>query len=218
MTSCLDVPAWVLSGCGVAKNLMYPPKLNDVLQYFDEVDVHAMEAGDLCVWDWHDPSREAGHVALFDSWDGQNCHYLSQNPGPVHTEIIGGGEMKAFRRKKPSPPTPTPTPTPITPTVERDIYQNQIEVKIDNLNVRDYPRLTNKSLGFAPIGLYNWSEKYNNDGYDWYKIAEDQWIAYSPDWENVYPAQPKEEFKEFKILDKKDGCVLIDLGQVWVKE
>ena len=38
VTECLDVPAWVLSGCEVAKNLMYPPKVNEILQYFDEVD------------------------------------------------------------------------------------------------------------------------------------------------------------------------------------
>lgn len=212
-TSGLDVPAWVLSGCGVAKNLMYPDKIYDVLQYYDEVDIHAMEPGDMCVWDFGGDS--AGHVAIYDSYDGQMCHYLSQNPGPVHIEVIGGGTMRAFRRKKPAPP---PTPTPITPTVERDIYKNQIEVKVPELNVRDYPSVNNKSLGFAPIGIYNWSEVYNNDGYDWYKIAQDQWIAYSPEWENVYPAQPKEEYKQLKILDKKDGYVLVDIGQVWIKE
>lgn len=102
VVECLGVPEWVLAGCGSAKNLMYEPKLNDILQYFDEVPVNAMAEGDLCVWDWHDPARPDGHVAIFDNWDGRMCHYLSQNPGPCHLEVIDGGTMKAFRRKQDS--------------------------------------------------------------------------------------------------------------------
>lgn len=225
VTTCLDVPKWVLAGCGSAKNLMYPPKLYDVLQYFDEVDIHAMKAGDLCIWDWHDDNRPDGHVAIFDSFDGTMCHYLSQNPGPVHTEVIDGGEMKAFRRKGQEP---------IVQPVARDTTKNQIEVLIDDLNVRDYPRTTNKSLGYAQKGFYNWLEKYNNDGYDWYKLAYDQWIASKEgEWTKLYPAQqptepptqapttpptqPPEEYIKLKILDRKDGNVLVNVP-MWIKE
>lgn len=121
----------------------------------------------------------------------------------------------------------------ITPCVERDIYKNQLEVKVPNLNVRTYSRLVNVSLGYAPMGIYNYYDKHNDDGYDWYMIAPEQWVAYSPEWENIYPAQqptepptqapttpptqPPEEYVKLKVLDRKDDNVLVEL-KTWVKE
>lgn len=216
VTQCLDVPGWVLSGCNSAKNLMYEPKVNDVLQYFYEVPVNAMQQGDLCVWDWHDPNRPDGHVAVFDNWDGEKCWYFSQNPGPAHLEVIDGGTMKAFRRI---------TPQPIVPTVPRDTTKDQIEVIVDNLNVRTSPSIEGNKIGFAPMGIYNYYEVLDNDGYTWYKIADLEWIASSDEWTKVYPkeqpttppTQPPEEYIKLKVLDRKDGNVLVDLP-VWIKE
>ena len=213
VTQCLDVPSWVLSGCGVAKNLLYPPKINDVLQYFDEVKTNEMLAGDICIWDFGGDS--AGHIAIFDSWNGYECFYLSQNPGPVHIEVIDGGTMRAFRRKAPTPPTPTPS---ITPNVERDEYKDQIEVRVNNLNVRTNAGRQFESLGFATEGFYNYYDKCNNDGFDWYKIAEDQWIAYNENWETVYPAKEKDKYIQLKVLGEKDGYVLVDLGKVYIEK
>lgn len=208
VTECLELPATILSGCGVAKNLMYPDKIYAILEYFDEVPTNAMEPGDLCVWDFGGDS--AGHVAIFDSWQGM-CYYFSQNPGPSHLEVIDGGTMKAFRKKQP------PQPQPITPTVPRDEYKDQIEVIVPELNVRTSPSLEGNKIGYAPMGIYNYYEVLDNDGYTWYKIADLEWIAYNPEWENVYPKKV-DEYKQLKILDKKDGYVLVDLGQVWIKE
>lgn len=116
VTNYLGVPEWVLAGCGYVNNLLYPPKINDVLQYFDEVPMDKMLKGDFVVWN-------IGHIAIFDSFDGVNCWYLTQNDGtgenPHGATRLGAlylGEAHAFRLKgitpdvEPIPPTPTPTP------------------------------------------------------------------------------------------------------------
>jgi hypothetical protein len=106
----------------------------------------------------------------------------------------------------------------VTPNVERDEYKNQIEVRVEKLRVRTEPTVNGKIIGFANIGFYNYYETLENEGYVWYKIADNQWIAYNEEWETIYPAKPKEEFIQLKVLDKKDGYVLVDLGKVWIKE
>ena len=113
-TECLGLPSWVLSGCGLVSNMLYPPKRNDLDAYFDEVDTHAMMPGDVCIW-------TVGHIAIFDNWDGYNCYYFSQNPNPSQVMQCNlGGEMHAFRLRGATPPTP-PTPPAPTPGLKYNI-------------------------------------------------------------------------------------------------
>lgn len=213
----LNVPDSVFSGCGwVGNMLLWDWKYDELMEYFDEVDVHAMQEGDVCIW--ADPKNEQNcHVAVYDHYDGSNCWYFSQNPNPCRVMVVNMSGHHAFRRKKETPPAPEPTPV-ITPNVERDEYKNQIEVKVDKLRIRTAPNLNGEVIGYANPGFYNYLETTENDGYIWYRISDSNWIAYSDEWENVYPAKEKEEFIQFKVLDKKDEYVLIDLGQIWVKE
>lgn len=214
-TEALGLPSWVLSGCGVAKNLLIQPKKNDLDTYFDEISVREMIPGDLCIW-WND--NTAGHIALFDRWDDAgNCnYYFSQNPGASKVQRCEGiGTLHAFRLRKKE----EPVKKEITPNVERDEYKDQIEVIVDNLRVRVAPNTNAEVLGKAKEGFYNYYETYRKDenDYVWYKIADNQWVASNDEWTKVYPKK-KEEFKQFKVLDKKDGYVLVDLGKVWVAE
>ena len=105
----------------------------------------------------------------------------------------------------------------ITPNVDRDEKKDQIEVKIENLRVRKQPSLNGDVLGYASLGFYNYYEVADVDGYIWYRIADNQWIAFNEEWETVYPKK-EDEFIQLKVLDKKDGYVLVDLGQVYIKE
>lgn len=126
--------------------------------------------------------------------------------------------MRAFRRKSETPPAPEPTPV-ITPNVERDEYKDQIEVLegITELRIRTAPSLNAEAIGHANPGFYNYLETAEADGYTWYRISDSNWIAYSDEWEKVYPKK-EDKFISFKILEEKDDCVLIDLGKVWVKK
>lgn len=204
-TECLGVPSWVLSGSGLVSNMLYPPKRNDLDTYFEEIDVHKMYPGDVCI-------MEYGHICIFDHWDGKKNWFFSQNPNPCQVMKLDENGIHAFRLKKVEPPKEG-----ITPNVERNENVNQIEVKVDDLRVRTIPSINGDILGYAKKGFYNYYEMADVDGYNWYKIADNQWIAYNEEWETLYPKK-EDEFVQFKILDKKDGYVLVDLGQVWIKD
>ena len=91
----------------------------------------------------------------------------------------------------------------ITPNVDRDIYKNQIEVKITDLRVRTDAGTDKEVLGFASKGYYNFYETKDASGYKWYRIADNQWIASNDNWTTVYPAQPKPTpTYKYKVGDK----------------
>lgn len=208
-TECLGVPASVLSGCGGVKNMLYSPKREQLNEYFDEVSVYEMCAGDVCIWDAWD-GNEFGHIAIEDNWDGNSLWFFSQNPGPATVrECDLPSKMYAFRLKKPKPS--------ITPNVARDEYINQLEVTVPNLRVRTSPSTSADILGYASKGFYNYYETKDADGYTWYKIADGQWIASSGEWTKIYPAKAKDKYIQFKVLSEKDGYVEIDLGKAFVK-
>lgn len=82
----------------------------------------------------------------------------------------------------------TKTKTKITSTVDRNPAKNQIKVLVEDLRVRTGPALATTILGFAKKGYYNFTETKSANGYTWYKIAEDQWVAYKPNWITVCKA------------------------------
>ena len=88
----------------------------------------------------------------------------------------------------------------ITPNVDKNIYKNQIEVKISDLRVRTGAGTDKSILGFASKGYYNFYETADASGYKWYRIADGQWIASSDDWTTIYPAQTPTY--KYKVGDK----------------
>ena len=100
ITEVLGLPRTILAGCGVVKNMLVSPKRQVLDNYFDEVPTTQMEQGDLCIWDFGD----AGHIAIFDHWDGKNCWYFSQNPNPSQVMVINRDGLHAFRVKSNKPP------------------------------------------------------------------------------------------------------------------
>ena len=119
----LGVPASVLAGCGLVSNMLIPPKINELLTYFDEVPNNEMITGDVMIWEY-------GHIAIFDSCpDGYNCYYVTQNnPVPnVTTLSILENNGRAFRLKGITPDIePTPEPEPINPEYLLDIVRRTI--------------------------------------------------------------------------------------------
>lgn len=129
----LGVPAYVLGGCGTVDKMLVEPKLSDLLRYFDEVDIHKMIKGDIVIWNY-------GHIAIYDSWDGTYCWFLTQN-NPVEQmttlSILDTGGARAFRLKG-IVPDPKPEPTEfkvgdyVVPTVLLD-YAGTPLVQYDDL-------------------------------------------------------------------------------------
>lgn len=205
----LNVPDYVLAGCGVVKNMIeWDWKYDQLMEYFDEIDTHAMETGDVSIW----TQGDAGHIAIYNDYDGVNCWYFSQNPNPCDVIPINMEGHHAFRRKKETPPLP-----PITPTVDRNENVNQIKVIVPELNVRTQPVPSSDSLGFAPQGYYNYYEKVENEGYLWYRIADNQWVANNGEWVEEYAAKPQEKYIKLEDYIKEYGYV-IDIQRLYYKK
>lgn len=121
----LGVPAWVLAGCDLVSNLLVEPKINDVLNYFDEIDIHTMEKGDICIWEY-------GHIAIFDNCsDGSTCYFLSQNPGPVQLIPLSQDGSHAFRLKGVTFGNPEPTPVEPTADEKLQVVKEKLQELID---------------------------------------------------------------------------------------
>lgn len=70
--------------------------------------------------------------------------------------------------------------------VERDLYKDQIEVLVHNLNARKTPSLQGEKIGYVQPGIYDYQERVEKDGYSWYKV-QDFYIAYQEGWAKLYP-------------------------------
>ena len=138
----LGLPEGILGGSGVVNNMLYPPKINQLLEYFDEVPINNMLKGDTVIWDW---GKNLGHIAVFDSWDGTYCWFVTQN-NPVAKlttlSVLDTSCARAFRLKgitqdpEPVPPTPEPTDFKVgdyvVPTILLD-YEGTPLIQYDEL-------------------------------------------------------------------------------------
>ena len=82
------------------------------------------------------------------------------------------------------------------PTVARNTNVNQIYVSVTNLRVRSTPSTSGSSIGYASKGYYNYYDTKTANGYTWYRIGTNQWIAHSSSWSKVYPVST-----DFKVGD-----------------
>lgn len=80
----------------------------------------------------------------------------------------------------------------ITPNVARNEYVNQLQVIVSQLRVRKDAGTSKEILGFATEGYYNYYETKKVDNYMWYKIADNQWVAYDKAWETILPRKETE--------------------------
>ena len=106
--------------------------------------------------------------------------------------------------------------TSVGTPVARNPKVNQLEIRIDDLNVRTKPSIYGDSLGFATKGIYNVLDVGKAGDYTWYEIEQDKWVAYSDKWA-VY--LPKEDTKvdmwqvTFPPLTKGDYDKVIALAK-----
>lgn len=78
--------------------------------------------------------------------------------------------------------------------VKRDLYVDQVEVKVDNLRARKEPN--GEKLGYINKGIYNVLETKQEADYKWFRVEANIWIAYNAEWENYFTATQKELTKE----------------------
>jgi len=76
----------------------------------------------------------------------------------------------------------------VTQPVLRDESKNQLKVNVDDLRIRNNSSTSSEILGIATLnGIYNYYDKIENEGYTWYKIADNEWVANLDNWITLYP-------------------------------
>lgn len=70
--------------------------------------------------------------------------------------------------------------------VDRNDHINQVEVLINNLNLREYYSTSSRRIGYIKKGIYNVLDSKINEGYTWFKV-ENYWIASNDNWTKYYP-------------------------------
>lgn len=80
----------------------------------------------------------------------------------------------------------------ITPNVARNENVDQLQVLVDQLRVRKGAGTDKETLGYATKGYYNYYETKKANDYLWYRIANNQWVAYDKEWETILPRKETE--------------------------
>lgn len=83
-----------------------------------------------------------------------------------------------------------------TPT-ERNEEKNQIGVLVLKLNVREQPTISSISLGYLNLGIYDYDDMVEQEGYTWYHTSYG-WVANNGEWLVVYPKQENDELVRLK--------------------
>lgn len=92
-----------------------------------------------------------------------------------------------------------PSQYKVVDPVVKDENNNQIKVNTNDLNVRINPGLDSLIIGIAKEnGIYNYSDVVNKDNYNWYKIGDNNYIAYSDTWATLYPKNDISEVEQLK--------------------
>lgn len=86
------------------------------------------------------------------------------------------------------------------PNVERNTKDDQVEVKVDGLRVRQSPSLNGEFYCLASQGYYNVLSTKDADGYTWLEIETGKWIAFSDDWEVYLPKEDSDYSQIIKQL------------------
>lgn len=120
-------------------------------------------------------------------------------------------------------------------TVARNEYKPQVEVRVEQLIVRDSPSLNGNRLGYANLGIYDFLGKSTDENYTWYKLndlyapSKDKWIVELEVKEEPKPPieepieepiiEPIEEEEEEPIIEepKLDFLKVIKELLLWFK-
>lgn len=88
----------------------------------------------------------------------------------------------------------------IAEPVLRDEQKNQLKVNVIDLRIRKSPSVSSEILGLAILdGIYNYYETFKSEGYIWYKIGDDNWLAGGDGWITIYPKLEDNNIEEMKL-------------------
>lgn len=93
--------------------------------------------------------------------------------------------------------------------VKRNNNNNQIKIIEKYLNCRVLPSLNGKKLGYVELGYYNVLDSKKSDGYTWYKIDNNKWVAGVNNYLIKYLLSKKNN-----VIDDKNNAVLSNTNEL----
>ena len=101
---------------------------------------------------------------------------------------------------------------------ERNVLKNQIKVNFDRYNIRTSTEIADNIIGYAEPGYYDVLEIKKDNGYTWYKIYDNMWIALTSSITFI----KKMEMKDYKELfefeqDEEEVRLIFEGGRKGVK-
>lgn len=160
-------------------------------EYYEKLSGTAgLRDGDWCVWTTYTSNvTNSSHIAMFrlDNGDGTGI-FLTQDPGvtgtnPTTQRIISYYNITGYLRPKIYIEYKQDILKPailLTPVVSINNEADQIRINVSDLRVRSVTSTANNDtiIGMAILnGIYNCYDIKMENGYTWYKIADNQWIA-----------------------------------------
>lgn len=126
-------------------------------------------AGDVAVFD-----GEYGHVIFIEKSDGLISEYnrvvkngFDNDNWEFGSALAGCGPLLGYLH----------FPLNAVSPVARNEAVDQIETTDISLRIRTEPSLEGETVGHVQLGYYNVSSKNEADGYTWYQIQKDRWVA-----------------------------------------
>lgn len=124
-----------------------------------------------------DYEPKAGDIAVFD---GEYGHIQFMETDVMYSEYRNG-DPDSFRNGKFEKTSNLlgflHYPYEAVIPVERNVSINQIQTLDTDLRIRVKPSLNAEIVGFVQLGYYNVLQTKEADGYLWYNIAKDRWVA-----------------------------------------
>ncbi len=129
--------------------------------------------------------------------------------------IAGKPEWVTYSEKSSTSTTPTTTqeaPAATTAPTSSNSVQGSVTVNVDGLNIRSTFSTYGSRLGKAENGkTYDVYESYYNQGYTWYRIGDNQWIAGKKEWVSYQSSDTK---AQTNVTTPSEGSVI---GSVTVR-
>jgi hypothetical protein len=172
--------------------------------YFEQIPpekYHELQDGDWLIWVKRTNQNcwitNSSHIGMFRKYNDTNpeqniiLHQTPNgNPNCTHQQVadflgfVGALRPKCYITQDKNLPNP----------VEENKEVDQFKVNCnDTMFVRLDHKTSGESIGLAREGFYNILNRCDDDGYTWFEVEKNKWIALLPPYSDYIPKEEKPE-------------------------
>lgn len=151
---------------------------------------------------WHQNS--AGYWSINNGKKVDECLWIDDS-----YKLMNTGGYK-FRNVKDAEPKKLGTP------VARNESIDQVRIYDESVQVRARNNPNGDILGYMNTGIYNLQERKPDGDYEWFRVENGLWFAYSTDWSELL--SKKEIIVEPPIVESEEPKPVVDEDKVKIAE